>query len=125
MPRPYAVSLFGPASPNPAIFDICRHAPSRKLPTSRAATKFHRKYRQRARSPKRTARLVRFDHAAHRLAAGHGAARVAAGSGYFDQSHLHRDALAFTTMTPATVVGQPWLAVDGIAWAEHGVSETD
>ncbi len=67
--------------------------------------------------PKRAARLVRFDHAAHRLAAGQGAALVAASSGYVDQSHLHRDVLAFTAMTPAAVVRQPWLAVDGIAWA--------
>ncbi|QNP74871.1 AraC family transcriptional regulator [Streptomyces roseirectus] len=74
--------------------------------------------------PKRAARLVRFDHAAHRLAAGEGAAGVAADSGYADQSHLHRDVLAFTAMTPATVAGQPWLSVDGIAWAEHGVGET-
>ncbi|MGR6912755.1 helix-turn-helix domain-containing protein [[Actinomadura] parvosata] len=68
-------------------------------------------------APKRAARLVRFDHAAHRLAAGEGAAGVAADSGYVDQSHLHRDFVAFTAMTPATAVGQPWLAVDGLAWA--------
>ena len=40
---------------------------------------------------KRAAQLIRFDHAAHRLAAGHSAALVAAESGYTDQSHLHRD----------------------------------
>ena len=70
--------------------------------------------------PKRAARLVRFDHAAHRLAAGEGAAWVAADSGYVDQSHLHRDVVAFTAVTPATVVSEPWLAVDGIAWAGYG-----
>ncbi|WP_033328363.1 helix-turn-helix domain-containing protein [Streptomyces yerevanensis] len=75
--------------------------------------------------PKRAARLVRFDHAAHRLATGEGAARVAADSGYVDQSHLHRDVRAFTAMTPATVVDQPWLAVDGIAWTGPGVGESD
>ncbi|SOE06624.1 Helix-turn-helix domain-containing protein [Streptomyces sp. Ag109_G2-15] len=53
-------------------------------------------------NPKRAAQLVRFDHAAHRLAAGHSAARVAAEIGYVDQSHLHRDVMAFA----------PWLAVD-------------
>ncbi|GAA3079650.1 AraC family transcriptional regulator [Streptosporangium carneum] len=74
--------------------------------------------------PKRAAMLVRFDHAAHRLAAGEDAARVAADSGYVDQSHLHRDVLAFTAVTPATVVSQPWLAVDGIAWAGHGAGGT-
>lgn len=74
-------------------------------------------------APKRAARLVRFDHAAHRLAAGEGAAQVAADGGYADQSHLYRDVRAFTAVTPATVIGEPWLAVDGIAWAVHGVGE--
>ncbi|MFH8404782.1 helix-turn-helix domain-containing protein [Streptomyces sp. NPDC018019] len=40
-------------------------------------------------SPKRVAKLVRFDHAAHHLAAGTSAARVAAEGGYADQSRLH------------------------------------
>ncbi|MFI6515832.1 helix-turn-helix domain-containing protein [Spirillospora sp. NPDC050679] len=66
--------------------------------------------------PKRAARLVRFDHAAHRLVAGEEAARVAAESGYTDQSHLHRDVAAFTGTTPAAVAGEPFLAVDDIAW---------
>lgn len=66
--------------------------------------------------PKRAAKLVRFDHAVHRLAAGVGPARVAAESGYADQSHLHRDVVALTGVTPATVAGEPWLAVDDIAW---------
>jgi AraC-like DNA-binding protein len=66
--------------------------------------------------PKRAVKLVRFDHAAHRLAAGEGAAQVAAGTGYADQSHLHRDVMAFTGATPATVAGEPFLAVDDIAW---------
>ncbi|WP_370147134.1 helix-turn-helix domain-containing protein [Streptacidiphilus sp. EB129] len=67
--------------------------------------------------PKRAAKLVRFDRAVHRLAAGDGAARVAAESGYADQSHLHRDVVAFTGVTPSTVAGEPWLAVDDIAWS--------
>jgi AraC-like DNA-binding protein len=54
-------------------------------------------------TPKRAAQLVRFDHAAHRLAAGHNAALVAAESGYVDQSHLHREAMAFTGVTPTAV----------------------
>ncbi|GII58300.1 AraC family transcriptional regulator [Planotetraspora thailandica] len=66
--------------------------------------------------PKRAAKLVRFDHAAHRLAAGEGAARAAVEAGYADQSHLHRDVMAFTGVTPATMAGEPWLAVDDIAW---------
>jgi AraC-like DNA-binding protein len=72
-------------------------------------------------TPKRATQLVRFDHAAHRLAAGHGAALVAAESGYVDQSHLHRDVIAFAGVTPTAVAVAPWLAVDDVAWAapEH------
>jgi AraC-like DNA-binding protein len=66
--------------------------------------------------PKRAAQLVRFDHAAHHLAAGLAAARVAAEGGYADQSHLHRDVLSFTEATPSAVAGAPWLAVDDVAW---------
>ncbi|MGH3303719.1 MAG: helix-turn-helix domain-containing protein [Streptosporangiaceae bacterium] len=68
-------------------------------------------------TPKRAAQLVRFDHAAHRLAAGDRAALVAAESGYADQSHLHRDVIAFAGLTPAAVAIAPWLAVDSVAWA--------
>ncbi|MEU6233516.1 helix-turn-helix domain-containing protein [Kitasatospora sp. NPDC047058] len=68
-------------------------------------------------TPKRAARLVRFDHAAHRLAAGHTAALVAAEAGYVDQSHLHRDILAFAGVTPTAVAAAPWLTVDDVAWA--------
>jgi AraC-like DNA-binding protein len=70
--------------------------------------------------PKRTAKLVRFDHAVHGLVAGQDAAGVAADSGYTDQSHLHRDVVAFTGLTPATVVNEPFLAVDDIAWGWPG-----
>jgi AraC-like DNA-binding protein len=68
-------------------------------------------------TPKRAAQLVRFDHAAHRLAAGHSAARVAAEGGYVDQSHLHRDVMTFAGVTPTAVAVAPWLAVDDVAWA--------
>ncbi|MFJ2771962.1 helix-turn-helix domain-containing protein [Streptomyces sp. NPDC087300] len=64
--------------------------------------------------PKRAAKLVRFDHAVHRLAAGEDAARIAVDSGYVDQSHLHRDVLEFTGMTPATMAREPGLAVHDI-----------
>lgn len=67
-------------------------------------------------TPKRVAQLVRFDHVAHRLAAGHSVARVAAESGYADQSHLHRDVVTFTGMTPAAVAVSPFLALDDVAW---------
>ncbi|MFD6067376.1 helix-turn-helix domain-containing protein [Amycolatopsis lurida] len=67
-------------------------------------------------SPKRAIRLVRFDHAAHLLAAGHAAAGVAAMCGYVDQSHLHREVKAFTGLTPSIVAVAPWLAIDDVAW---------
>jgi AraC-like DNA-binding protein len=67
-------------------------------------------------APKRAAQLVRFDHAAHRLAAGDSAALVAAEGGYVDQSHLHRDAVALAGVTPTSVAVAPWLAVDDVAW---------
>ena len=68
-------------------------------------------------TPKRAAQLIRFDHAAHGLAAGQNAALVAAENGYVDQSHLHRDAMAFAGLTPTAVAVAPWLAVDDVAWA--------
>jgi AraC-like DNA-binding protein len=67
-------------------------------------------------TPKRAAQLVRFDHAAHLLAAGHAAASVAAQSGYVDQSHLHREVKAITGITPSAVASAPWLAIDDVAW---------
>jgi AraC-like DNA-binding protein len=73
-------------------------------------------------SPKRAAKLVRFDHAVHGLVAGQDAAGVAADGGYTDQSHLHRDVVAFTGLTPATVVNEPFLAVDDIAWGWPGAA---
>lgn len=71
-------------------------------------------------TPKRVAQLIRFDHAAHRLAAGHSAALVATESGYADQSHLHRDVVAFAGMTPSAVAVTPFLAVDDVAWPPSG-----
>lgn len=69
-------------------------------------------------TPKRAAQLVRFDHVAHRLSAGHSPALVAAESGFVDQSHLHRDVMAFAGVTPTAVARAPWLAVDDVAWAD-------
>ncbi|TDC86076.1 helix-turn-helix domain-containing protein [Actinomadura sp. 7K507] len=73
-------------------------------------------------TPKRAARLVRFDRAAHLLAAGHAAADVAGVSGYVDQAHLHREIKAFTELTPTAVAAAPWLAIDDVAWPSpsHG-----
>jgi AraC-like DNA-binding protein len=70
-------------------------------------------------TPKRAANLIRFDYAAHRLAAGHSAALVATESGYADQSHLHREVATFVGLTPTTVATAPWLAVDDVAWPRH------
>ncbi|RBQ20872.1 AraC family transcriptional regulator [Spongiactinospora rosea] len=70
--------------------------------------------------PKRAAKLVRFDHAAHRLAAGERPAHVAADAGYVDQSHLHREVRAFAGTTPATMPEDTWLAVDDLAWVSEG-----
>ena len=67
-------------------------------------------------TPKRAVRLVRFDHAARLLAAGHAAAGVAAASGYVDQSHLHRETMALAGLTPTAVAAAPWLAIDDVAW---------
>ncbi|MEV0999853.1 helix-turn-helix domain-containing protein [Nonomuraea sp. NPDC050202] len=66
--------------------------------------------------PKQAVKLVRFDHAVHRLVAGESAARVAADAGYADQSHLHRDVMAYIGVTPTGVAGEPFLAVDDLAW---------
>jgi AraC-like DNA-binding protein len=67
-------------------------------------------------APNRAAKLLRFDDAAHRLAAGLGPARAAAESGFFDQAHLHRDVRAFAGVTPAVLAAEPFLAVDDVAW---------
>lgn len=71
-------------------------------------------------TPKRAAQLIRFDYAAHRLAAGVSPAVVAAEAGYTDQSHLHRDTASFAGLTPAALATAPWLAVDPLAWHAPG-----
>ncbi|MFK4272913.1 helix-turn-helix domain-containing protein [Streptomyces milbemycinicus] len=78
------------------------------------------RFRSQLGLPPKRVKLVRFDHAAHRLVAGEAAAQVAADAGYADQSHLHRDVMAFTGATPTTVAGEPFLAVDDIAWPSRG-----
>ncbi|HEY6739832.1 MAG TPA: helix-turn-helix domain-containing protein, partial [Actinopolymorphaceae bacterium] len=67
-------------------------------------------------TPKRALQLVRFDHAAHLLAAGRPVADVAVESGYVDQSHLHREVKAITGATPTVVASAPWLQIDDVAW---------
>ena len=75
-------------------------------------------------SPKRAAELVRFDHAAHLLSAGHAPAEVAYRAGYADQSHLHRQVRAFAQATPSVVATAPWLRIDDVAWPTPGQSGT-
>ncbi|MEC3917654.1 helix-turn-helix domain-containing protein [Nocardia sp. CDC160] len=67
-------------------------------------------------TPKRAAKLVRFDHAVHRLVQGHAPARVAAETGYADQSHLTREVREFTGAPPTSAATEPWLTVDDRAW---------
>ncbi|NUP28124.1 MAG: AraC family transcriptional regulator [Nocardia sp.] len=67
-------------------------------------------------SPKHASDLVRFDHAAHLLAAGRSPADAAVEAGYADQSHLHRRTRAITDLTPTLVATAPWLAIDETAW---------
>ncbi len=55
-----------------------------------------------------------------RLGRGQDAAAVAADGGDTDQSHLHRDVMSFTGLIPATVVNEPFLAVDYVAWGWPG-----
>uniref|UniRef100_UPI000B29D067 helix-turn-helix transcriptional regulator n=1 Tax=Streptomyces sp. CB02009 TaxID=1703938 RepID=UPI000B29D067 len=56
-------------------------------------------------TPKRAAMLVRFDHAARALRAGHSPSNVALACGYSDQPHLHRDVLALAGCTPGALAG--------------------
>ncbi|MEC3956584.1 AraC family transcriptional regulator [Nocardia sp. CDC153] len=67
-------------------------------------------------TPKRAAKLVRFDHAVHRLVQGHAPARVAADTGYADQSHFTREVREFTGAPPTSAATEPWLTVDDRAW---------
>lgn len=72
-------------------------------------------------TPKRAAQLVRFDHAAHLLAAGIDAASAAVHGGYVDQSHLHREVKAIAGVTPTALAAAPWLAIDDVAWPAASV----
>ncbi|WP_225729114.1 MULTISPECIES: AraC family transcriptional regulator [unclassified Nocardia] len=67
-------------------------------------------------TPKRAAKLVRFDHAVHRLVQGHSPARTAIEGGYADQSHLIRDIREFTGVPPTSAAVEPWLTIDDRAW---------
>jgi AraC-like DNA-binding protein len=63
-------------------------------------------------SPKRFARVVRFEGARRLLAKGSSSlAEVATRAGYYDQAHLNRDVSALAGCTPAELAGE--LASDG------------
>ncbi|MET9542118.1 AraC family transcriptional regulator [Streptomyces sp. NPDC006553] len=66
-------------------------------------------------TPKRLARILRLNHAIRQLAAGGRAADVAAGCGFYDQSHLSREFTALTGMPPGRFLAtrkaaSAWLA---------------
>lgn len=71
-------------------------------------------------SPKRAARIVRFDHAVHRLVDGTDSAQVAAEAGYADQPHLVREIRSVSGVTPRRVRSEPFLTVDDTAWPVSG-----
>jgi AraC-like DNA-binding protein len=52
-------------------------------------------------TPKRAARLIRFERAHKMLAGGMSPIDTAVACGFADQSHLHREVQSFATMTPA------------------------
>jgi AraC-like DNA-binding protein len=58
-------------------------------------------------SPKRAARIVRFDRALRLVSAGTELATVAAECGYADQSHLNRDFHEFAATTPGELRDDP------------------
>ncbi len=72
--------------------------------------------------PKRAAKLVRFDRVIHHLIAGRGVALIAAECGYADQSHLHREVLAFSGTTPSALAGLPGLAENHRAYGDAAAS---
>jgi AraC-like DNA-binding protein len=55
-------------------------------------------------SPKRFARLARFERAVARLSAGLAPAEVAAAGGFVDQAHLTHEVRAFAGLTPAALL---------------------
>lgn len=63
-------------------------------------------------TPKRAAMLVRFDRAVRGLGSGRDAAEVAVACGYADQSHLHRDVLAFAGCTPGALGSRAYTGPD-------------
>lgn len=67
-------------------------------------------------SPKRAARIVRFDRALRLLSAGTDLAALAAGCGYADQSHLNRDFVEFAATTPGELRADPLWSGDP-SWA--------
>ncbi|MCF2573981.1 helix-turn-helix transcriptional regulator [Brevibacterium sp. UCMA 11754] len=71
-------------------------------------------------SPKRAARIVRFDDAVHRLVGGTGSAQVAAEAGFADQPHLVREIRSVSGVTPVGVQSEPFLTVDDTAWPRSG-----
>jgi AraC-like DNA-binding protein len=73
-------------------------------------------------SPKRAARIVRFDRALRMIGADAELAAVAARCGYADQSHLNRDFLDFAATTPGELRDDPLWTGDP-SWILDGPPE--
>jgi AraC-like DNA-binding protein len=70
-------------------------------------------------SPKEYARVRRLQAALRHLRTGAGGAEIAAGIGYFDQSHFVREFRSFTGMTPTQYRRQPILLPSHVPVAGH------
>jgi AraC-like DNA-binding protein len=82
---------------------------------------FGERFRERiGMTPKRAARIIRFEHAAERLAREpqHGLAGLAYVCGYADQAHLTREFRALAGVTPSDFVAELLPAGAGVAASE-------
>jgi AraC-like DNA-binding protein len=86
-------------------------------------TRFWRRFKtQVGVSPKRAARIVRFDRALRMIGADADLAAVAGHCGYADQSHLNRDFLDFAATTPGELRDDPLWSGDP-SWILDGPPE--
>jgi transcriptional regulator GlxA family with amidase domain len=69
-------------------------------------------------SPKRAARLFRFERARRLLMSGHSLAGTASYAGYADQAHLGREWRALTSQTPTETIHGPVAFVQDDPWSD-------